>query len=435
MSRSNQIRLPVEDLPKRWYNIVPDLPEPLPPPKDPEEGESRLAMLEKVMIRTCLEQDSSDERWIDIPEEVRTLYIQAGRPRPLIRARRLERVLHLPEDGIRLYYKREDLSPTGSHKVNTALPQCYYAKKEGFEGVSTETGAGQWGSAMAYASALNQLRCHIFWVRAAYDWKPGRRVMMKLYGAEVYPSPSPLTETGRSILKRDPNHPGSLGIAVSEGLEYVSTKEGYAYSLGSVMNHVLMHQTIIGLETMKQFEMVDDEPDVLIGCFGGGSNFGGFSLPFMREVLAGKRECSFLASQSEVAPNIAKGEYRYDFADHAGKTPLLKMYTIGHDAEMQPIRGEGLRYSGAAPIMSLLRHLGYLDAKTYPADETAIFGAARLFAQTEGFIPAPESAYAIRAMIDEAVRYKELGEEKTLACNISGHGFLDMEGYREALNL
>lgn len=427
-----KIDLSVDDLPKSWYNILPDLPQPLPPPKDPEEGASRLKFLSKVMTKKCLEQESSDQRWITIPPELRELYIQAGRPRPLRRATRLEKFLKTPAH---LYWKREDLSPTGSHKVNTALAQLFYARQEGKEGVCTETGAGQWGTALSYASCLMDLKCVVFWVRNVYDWKTDRRTLMKMYGAEVHASPSKVTEVGKNILQKNSEHPGSLGIAISEGLEYAGKNKGFVYCLGSVLNHVLLHQTIIGLETIQQFKIAGEQPDMMIGCFGGGSNFGGFTLPFIGEVLKGDRECQFLAAQSLAAPNISQGEYRYDFADHAGKTPLLKMYTLGHEAEMPPIFGDGLRYSGASPLLSLLRKLGYIYAITYPVDEQVVFDATKIFLQTEGFLPAPESSYAIRAMIDEAQECKETGEEKVIACNVSGHGFLDVPGYREVLDL
>jgi len=427
-----KIDLPVDDLPKSWYNILPDLPQPLPPPKDPETGPSRLKFLSKVIVKKCLEQEFSDQRWVSIPEELRELYIQAGRPRPLRRARRLEKFLKTPAH---LYWKREDLSPTGSHKVNTALAQLFYAFKEGREGVCTETGAGQWGTALSYASYLMGLKCVVFWVRNVHDWKVDRRTLMRMYGAEVHPSPSSITEVGKSVLETNPDHPGSLGIAISEGLEYAGKNEGFAYCLGSVLNHVLMHQTVIGLETIKQFNIAEEQPDLMIGCFGGGSNFGGFTLPFIGEVVKGKRKCEFLAAQSLAAPNISQGEYRYDFADHAGKTPLLKMYTLGHDTDMPPIFGDGLRYSGASPILSLLRNLGYIKTETYPVDEKVVFEATQTFLKTEGFLPAPESSYAIRAIIDEALKCKQTGEEKVIACNVSGHGFLDIFGYRKVLNL
>ncbi|MBU7018218.1 MAG: TrpB-like pyridoxal phosphate-dependent enzyme, partial [Theionarchaea archaeon] len=321
-----EIVLPPDEMPSRWYNIIPDLPEPLPPPTDPEEGESRVDFLPQVLIHECLNQEMSQERWIDIPEGVRQLYEQAGRPRQLFRAKRLEEYLKTPA---RLYYKAEFYSPTGSHKVNTALAQAYYAKKEGFERLTTETGAGQWGTALAYAARLCGLDCTIYWVRAVYNWKHERRNFMKMYGAQVYASPSDKTEFGKKLLKEDPNHDGSLGIAISEGLEEAAKDSRAAYSLGSVLNHVLMHQTIIGLETKKQFEMADDYPDIVISCLGGGSNFGGFAIPFYHDLLTKKKEIRFIAAQSQASPNL-QGEYRYDFADHAEMTPMLKMYTLGH---------------------------------------------------------------------------------------------------------
>jgi tryptophan synthase beta chain len=429
----NQINLPIEELPKNWYNIIPDLPEPLPPPKEPEMGPSRMEFLGKTMVNECLRQEMSNERWIPIPEEIRELYIQAGRPRPLYRARRLEKYLGLKR--VRLYYKREDLSPTGSHKVNTALAQAYYAAREGKTTLVTETGAGQWGSALSYAAALMGLKCVIFWVRAVYDWKTDRRTLMKLMGADVYASPSKETRIGRTLLTENANHQGSLGIAVSEGLEYAETHEGSVYCLGSVLNHVLIHQSIIGLEAIKQFEIADDSPDLIIGCLGGGSNFGGIALPFAGEVLQKKRQCEFLAAQSEAAPNLVKGEYRYDFGDVAEHTPLLKMYTLGHKKEMVPIKADGLRYHAAAPLISALRHHNIVKAVAYPADEKAIFEAARIFLQTEGWLAAPESSYAIRAGIDEALKAEKKGEEKVICMNISGHGFLDLQAYKEKLSI
>ncbi|MEM2916988.1 MAG: TrpB-like pyridoxal phosphate-dependent enzyme, partial [Candidatus Bathyarchaeia archaeon] len=371
------------------------------------------------------------ERWINIPEEVRELYIQVGRPRPLYRALRLERKLGLKK--VRLYYKREDLSPTGSHKTNTALAQAYYAAKEGKTTLVTETGAGQWGTALSYAAKLLDLECVVFWVKSVYDWKVDRRSFMKLLGAQVNSSPSTLTKIGKEILSKNSGHPGSLGIAVSEGLEYTEAHEGSVYCLGSVLNHVLLHQSIIGLEAIKQFELIDEKPDLIVGCLGGGSNFGGIVLPFAGEVLQKKRECEFLASQSEAAPNLVEGEYRYDFGDVGEHTPLLKMYTLGHEKEMVPIKADGLRYHAAAPIISLLRHLGLVKAVAYPADEKAIFEAARTFLQSEGWLIAPESSYAVRAGIDEALKYERQGVEKVICMNISGHGFLDIAAYKEKL--
>jgi len=428
-----QFSLPVDALPKKWYNIAPDLPEPLPPPKEPESGPSRMEFLGRTMVHECLSQEASTDRWIPIPEEIRELYIQAGRPRPLCRAKRLEKLLGLKK--VRLYYKREDLSPTGSHKVNTALAQAYYAAKEGKTALVTETGAGQWGSALSYAASLMELDCMVFWVRAVYKWKTDRRTFMKLLGATVHASPSKETKIGSQLLIRDSNHQGSLGIAVSEGLEYAAKHEGSVYCLGSVLNHVLIQQSIIGLETIEQFRLANDEPDLIVGCLGGGSNFGGIALPFAGEVLQGKRECEFLAAQSEAAPNLVKGEYKYDFGDVAEQTPLLKMFTLGHRKEMEPIRADGLRYHAAAPLVSALRNHGLVKAVSYPTNEKTVFEAARMFFQSEGWLIAPESSYAVRAGVDEALQADKAGEEKVICMNISGHGFLDIEAYRDKLGI
>jgi len=429
----NQISLPVDEMPTKWFNIIPHLPEPLPPPREPESGPSRMEFLGKTMVGECLKQEKSTDSWVPIPEEIRQLYIQAGRPRPLYRAKRLEK--HLGLAKVRLYYKREDLSPTGSHKVNTALAQAYYAAKEGKTTLVTETGAGQWGSALSYAASIMGLDCVVFWVRNVYNWKNDRRTLMKLMGAEVYASPSKETNIGQTLLSKNSNHQGSLGIAVSEGLEYAETHDRSVYCLGSVLNHVLIHQSIIGLEAIKQFELADDSPDLVVGCFGGGSNFGGIALPFAGEVLQKKRQCEFLAAQSEAAPNLVKGEYRYDFGDVAEHTPLLKMYTLGHKTEMVPIKADGLRYHAAAPLISALRHQNLVRAVAYPANEKAIFEAARIFLQTEGWLIAPESSYAVRAGIDEAVKAEKAGEEKVICMNISGHGFLDIQAYKEKLSI
>jgi len=426
--KSDQIVLPPEDLPKKWYNIVPDIPGGIPPPKEPGDGESRMDALKRRMVGECLKQEMSGSSWIDIPEEVRDLYIHAGRPRPLYRARRLEQRLGLKK--ARIYYKREDLSPTGSHKVNTALAQAYYAMKEGKMTLVTETGAGQWGTALSYAASMLGLKTVVFWVRAVYDWKPERKFLMQMYGSRVYASPSDQTTFGKSLLTKDPEHPGSLGIAVSEGLEYTDLAADRVYCLGSVLNHVLIHQSIIGLESIEQFKSVNDSPDVVIGCLGGGSNFGGVALPFLGEVLRKKRKCEFLAAQSEAAPNLVKGEYRYDFGDTAGHTPLMMMYTLGHETSMTPIKSDGLRYHAAAPIISALRSQGYVRAVAYPTDELLVFEAAKLFLETEGWLIAGESAHAVRAAIDEARRAEQKGEEKCILANISGHGFLDIDAYK-----
>jgi tryptophan synthase beta chain len=431
--KPDQIALPIDEFPTKWYNIMPDLPEPLPPPKEPETGPSRMEYLGKTMIKESLGQEMSAQSWISIPEDIRELYIHMGRPRPLYRAKRLERSLGLKK--VKLFYKREDLSPTGSHKTNTAIAQAYYAMKEGKTTLSTETGAGQWGTALAYAAKLLNLECVVFWVRSVYDWKTDRKTLMKLLGAKVFASPSKETKMGREILAKNPKSPGSLGIAISEGLEYTETHENSVYCLGSVLNHVMMQQSVIGLETIKQFDMIDEKPDLIVACLGGGSNFGGIALPFIGEVLKGKRKCEFLAAQTAAAPNLVKGEYKYDFADMGEHTPLLKMYTLGHKSDMVPIRADGLRYHAAGPIISLLKKHNIVKAVSYPVDEKSIFEAARMFVQTEGWLPAPESSYAVRAGIDEALKAEKAGAEKTICMNISGHGWLDLEAYRDKLNI
>jgi tryptophan synthase beta chain len=406
---------------------------PLPAAKEPETGPSRMEFLNRTMLHECLRQEFSNDRWIPIPPEIRELYLQAGRPRPLYRARRLEKRLGL--NKVKVYYKREDLSPTGSHKVNTALAQAYYAAKEGKTSLVTETGAGQWGTALSYAAKLMGLGCVVFWVRSVYDWKNDRRTLMQLFGAEVHASPSKETKAGRDVLSKDPKNQGSLGLAVSEGLEYAEAHEQAVYCLGSVLNHVLMHQSVVGLEAIKQFQLVDDSPDLIVGCLGGGSNFGGLALPFVGEVMQKKRQCEFLAIQTEASPTLVRGDYRYDFGDVAEHTPLMMMYTIGHKSEMIPIKADGLRYHAAAPIISALRHQGIVRAIAYPTDEKVVFEAAKLFLESEGWLIAPESSYAVKGAIDEALKDERAGLKKTICMNISGHGFLDIEAYREKLSI
>lgn len=429
--KNNMVNLKFDEVPNQWYNISPDLPEPLPPPMDPEEGPSRIQNLANLMTGECLNQEFSTENRIDIPGEIMDLYSKAGRPRPLFRATNLEKRLDTPA---RLYYKSEFFSPTGSHKVNTALAQCWYAKKQGFKRVTTETGAGQWGTALSYAATITGLKCTVFWVRSVYNWKEDRLSYMNLLGADVYASPSPMTEFGKTLYDKNPEHVGSLGIAISEGLEDSGNDPEATYCLGSVLNHVLMHQTIIGLETQKQFEIFDDYPDVMIACLGGGSNFGGFTLPFVGDVLKKGKKIQFIAAQSQVAPNL-QGKYKYDFADYAEITPMLKMYTLGHKIDMEPIKGDGLRYHGCSPILSLLRNKGYIDTIAYPGDEKHVFEYAKIFMETEGWLPAPESAYAVCCAIEEALKCKESGEKKVIAFNVSGHGFLDIPGYRAVMDL
>ncbi len=431
MTENREIILKADELPDKWYNIIPDLPEPLSPPKDPPEGYSRVDDLPNMLLQECLKQEMSDQRWVPIPEGIRQLFLAAGRPRPLFRAKNLEKKLGTPA---KLFFKSEFFSPTGSHKVNTALTQAYYAKKEGFERLTTETGAGQWGNALAYAASLNDLDCTVFWVRAVYRWKEQRLKFMQMYGADVYASPSNKTEFGKKLYSENSNHNGSLGIAISEGLEEAKKDPKAVYCLGSVLNHVMLHQSIIGLETKAQMELAGEYPDVVISCLGGGSNFGGIALPFMHDVLTKKAEIKFIASQSQAAPNL-QGEYKYDFADHAEMTPMLKMYSLGHQVTMVPIWGDGLRYHGCSPILSLLRHHNYIDTVAYPEDEKYVFERAREFVQAEGFLPAPESAYSIACAIDEAIKCKKENEEKTIVFNVSGHGFMDMNGYAQVLGL
>ena len=423
------VNLNYNEVPTQWYNIIPDLPEPLPPPKDPETGYSRIQKLPSLLVGECLNQEFSPERWIDVPGGIMDLYAKAGRPRPLFRATNLEKRLDTPA---KMYYKSEFFSPTGSHKVNTALAQCWYAKQQGYEMVTTETGAGQWGTALAYAASLTGLKCKVFWVRSVYNWKKDRLSYMKILGADVYASPSPLTKVGKELYDKNPEHVGSLGIAISEGLEACQANDKAVYCLGSVLNHVLMHQTIIGLETQKQFEIFDDYPDIVISCLGGGSNFGGFAIPFLSDVLKKNKKIKFIAAQSQAAKNL-QGSYEYDFADYAEMTPMLKMYTLGHKIDMKPIKGDGLRYHGCSPILSLLRHKGYIDTIAYPDDEKHVFENAKIFVETEGWLPAPESAYSVCCAIDEAIKCRQSGEKKVIAFNISGHGFLDMPAYTEKL--
>lgn len=422
-----QIGLAVKDMPRQWYNIQPDLPEPLPPPV------GSLVILSKAMLAESLAQETSKERFVEIPEEVRAIY-QLWRPTPLFRARNLERCLGL-SPGIKLFYKAEyHGNPTGSHKVNTAVPQAFYAKQEGKRRLTTETGAGQWGSALAFAASQFGLELTVYWVRAVFNWKKERGDLMKCFGADVLASPSRKTEAGRKLLKQNPKHPGSLGIAISEALEDAASHDEAVYCLGSVLNHVLMHQTIIGLEAKAQLEKVDVYPDVVVSCLGGGSNFGGLALPFLGDVLREGRRTRFLAVQSQGAANL-QGEYKYDFADHAELTPQLMMYTLGHTAEMPPIKADGLRYHACAPILSLLRHRGFIDTIALPVDEERALRCGLLFMRTEGQIPAPESAYSIAGAIHEARQAMERGEDKIILFNVSGHGFLDIKAYMKFLRL
>ncbi len=422
--------LTAEEMPRKWYNILPDLPEPLAPPLNPATKQPiSPSDLEAVFPKALIAQEMSSESYIDIPDEVLQAYMLANRPSPLQRAERLEKMLKTPA---KIYFKREDLSPAGSHKTNTSIAQAYYNMKEGVQKLSTETGAGQWGTALSLACGYFGLGCEVFMVRASYDQKPYRREMMRVYGATVHPSPSDLTEFGRKMLAKDPKHPGSLGIAISEAMDVAVRDEHTKYSLGSVLNHVMLHQTIIGEETMLQFKKLDEQPDYLVGCVGGGSNFAGFTFPFIGEKKKKKTKTEFIAVEPTVVPSLTAGKYEYDFGDTAGMTPLLLMYTLGHDFVPSPIHAGGLRYHGAAPTVSQLVKHKVVKPVAYLQKE--VFDAAMMFARTEGIIPAPETSHAIKAVIDLALEAKKTNEKKIIAMNFSGHGLLDLGGYQQYLD-
>jgi tryptophan synthase beta chain len=386
-------------------------------------------MLERIFSKELVRQEVATERFVKIPDEVLDAYLRQFRPTPLYRAKRLEAFLKTPAE---IYYKCEYLSPAGSHKPNTALAQAYYNKKEGIERLVTETGAGQWGTALAMSSSLFGLKCRIYMVRVSFQQKPGRRTMAEVWGSEVFPSPSEQTKFGRSLLAKDKNHPGSLGIAISEALETTLEDDNSRYCLGSVLNHVLMHQTIIGLEAKEQFEMIDKYPDLICGCVGGGSNFSGLSFPFMMDRLKGKTETEFVACESKAVPHTTRGVYTYDFGDTAKITPLLLMLTLGHEYTCPPIHAGGLRYHGMAPLISYLIQKGYMRSIAYHQNE--VFEAARILAQTEGMITAPESAHNVKYAIDEALKCKRTGEKKVIAFSNCGHGLLDLSAYQSFLD-
>jgi len=424
-----KILLDIDEIPKYWYNILADLPKVLPPPLNPQtKTPVNPDDLKRIFIEECVKQEVSTERYIKIPEEIREVYIKAGRPTPLQRATKLEEILGTPA---KIFFKREDVSPTGSHKTNTAIAQAYYAHKEGVERLTTETGAGQWGSALAYSAAMFNLKVTIYMTRSSYLQKPYRKILMELFGAEIFPSPSNKTSIGKKFLKEDPNHPGSLGIAISEALEDCLTNKNTKYSLGSVLNHVLLHQTVIGLETKKQFEKIGEYPDIVIGCVGGGSNFAGISYPFLHDKIKKNTETEFIAVEPTAVPSLTKGVYAYDYGDTGEITPLLKMFTIGHTYKPPPIHAGGLRYHGAAPSLSLLVKEGLVKVRAY--GQLEVFEAAKLFAKAEGLVPAPETAHAVKAAIDEAIKAKKEQKEKVILLNFSGHGFFDLQAYQEYL--
>jgi len=428
---SRKILLDEEEIPKQWYCILPDLPKPMPPMIDPETGDPVPPQaLESVFAKELVKQEVSKERWITIPDEVREVY-RIWRPSPLYRALGLEEALNTPA---KIYYKYEGVSPPGSHKPNTAVAQAYYNMKEGTERIATETGAGQWGSSLAFSCMFFDMDATVYMVKASYYQKPYRRVMMETWGAEVFPSPSERTKAGRKILEDDPECTGSLGIAIGEAVEDAVTHEGSKYALGSVVNHVLLHQSIVGQETQKQMQLVDDYPDTLIGCVGGGSSFSGLLWPYYHDQVSGKapKDTKFIAVESTAAPSITKGHYTYDHGDSARMIPLVKMHTLGHMFVPPPIHAGGLRYHGMAPTLCLLKDEGIVESRAY--NQIEAFEAATLFTQKEGILPAPEPAHGIKAVIDEALECKETGEEKTIVFLLCGHGHFDMQAYDDYNN-
>lgn len=425
MSETTKFVLPEKHMPDAWYNINPDMPVDPGPVLHPQTMEPVTPEFLSVLFPMRFIQEAvSMERYIDIPGPVMDVY-RLWRPSPLFRAHRLEKALDTPAH---IYYKYEGVSPVGSHKPNTAVAQAYYAKEEGVTGFTTETGAGQWGSALAMASAFFDLECHVYMVRVSYDQKPYRRIIMETYGADVTPSPSDKTTFGRALLAEDPDNPGSLGIAISEAVEAAATSNGrYKYSLGSVLGPVLMHQSIIGLEAIKQFELAGEYPDVLVGCIGGGSNFGGFSFPFLHEKFVNGRQIRVLAVEPSACPTLTKGLYAFDYGDAAKMAPIVKMHTLGHSFVPPGIHAGGLRYHGMAPHICALHEHG--DIEAIAVDQVDTFEAAVQFTKTEGILPAPESAHAVRGAILEALKAREAGEHKVIAFNLSGHGHFDLGAY------
>ena len=425
-----KITLPESEIPTHYYNIQPDMPTPLPPSLHPGTKEPITPdLLTPIFPMGLIMQEASQERWIEIPDEVRDIY-RLYRPSPVFRARALEEALDTPA---RIYYKSEHVSPVGSHKLNTAIMQAYMNKKEGVKRIATETGAGQWGSAMACACKLMGLECMVYMVRVSYDQKPYRRIMMKTYGADVVASPSNLTEAGRNALAEDPKSPGSLGLAISEAVEDAVKRDDTKYALGSVLNHVILHQTIIGQEALKQMEMAGEYPDLVIGCHGGGSNFAGLAFPFLRDKLNGTRkDLRAIAVEPSSCPTLTKGPREYDFGDVAGNTPLMMMHTLGHKFIPAPVHAGGLRYHGSAPLVSHMLAAKMIEAEAYVQGD--VFASAIKFAQCEGTIPAPESAHAIHSVILHALKARESGEKKVILFNLSGHGHFDLAAYDSYLS-
>lgn len=424
MSIRTRFSLQDTEIPTLWYNLNADLPEPVPPPLHPGTKQPLTPdALAPVFPMNLIMQEASTERWIEIPEPVREIYA-LWRPTPVFRAVRFEQALQTPAH---IYYKYEGASPAGSHKPNTAVAQAYYNKVAGTKRICTETGAGQWGSSLAFACRLFGLECTVYMVKVSFHQKPYRKLLMQTWGATVYSSPSENTEYGRKVLAEDPDCPGSLGIAISEAIQDAVTSGNAKYSLGSVLNHVCLHQTIVGQESIKQMELAGEEPDVIVGCVGGGSNFAGLAFPFVRRKITEKKQYKILAVEPTSCPTLTKGDLRYDFGDTAEMTPLLMMYTLGHKFMPPRIHAGGLRYHGMAPMVSHIKKLGLIDAVAYP--QTKVFEAAVAFARSEGLVVAPETAHAIAAVIDEAVKCREEGRKRVILFNLSGHGQLDLAAY------
>jgi tryptophan synthase beta chain len=420
---SKKIYLDPKDMPKQWYNIQADMPKPMAPPISPATGKpATFEEMSVIFPPELIQQEMSTERWIDIPEEVQDI-LSIWRPAPLVRAENLEKALGTP---CKIYYKNEGVSPAGSHKVNTSVPQAYYNKINGIKRLATETGAGQWGSALSYACQHFDIECFVYMVKVSFHQKPYRKSFMNLFGAEVVPSPSELTNAGRMALQANPDSNGSLGLAISEAVEDAATREDTNYALGSVLNHVILHQTIIGLEAQKQMEIAGDYPDMVFASCGGGSNFGGIAAPFVKDMLDGKNvRC--VAVEPTSCPTLTKGKFAFDYGDVAKLTPIMEMYTLGHDFMPPAIHAGGLRYHGDSPIVSALYDQGLVGAESVHQSEIFKYGIQ--FAKSEGIIPAPESSHAIAATCREALKCKETGEEKTLLFCLSGHGHFDMASY------
>jgi tryptophan synthase beta chain len=429
MTELTKFNLSEKDIPQTWYNVQADLPSPLPPVMSPQTGKpAGPADFAPLFPMALIIQEVSTDRYIEIPEPVREVY-KIWRPTTLFRATRLEKALQTPA---RIFYKYEGTSPAGSHKPNTAVAQAYYNKQEGTKRIATETGAGQWGSALSMACMFFGIECKVYMVRVSYNQKPYRRIMMETWGAKCVPSPSQDTKVGRDMLAKDPNSNGSLGLAISEAVEDTVTHPNTKYSLGSVLNHVILHQTVIGLEAKKQMEMAGFYPDIVIGCVGGGSNFGGMVMPFVQDKLSKKANPSIIAVEPSSCPSLTKGVYTYDYGDEAGMAPIVKMFTLGHTFMPPPVHAGGLRYHGMSPLISHLLKLGLIEARAVP--QIATFEAGIQFARSEGFISAPETNHAIRVAIDEALKCRETGQAKTILFNHSGHGYFDMAAYEQFLS-